>query len=308
MTKTKMVACDLCGSTNCDFLFNAKDRLHGCDGAFTYVQCKKCGLVYMNPQILPDDIGKFYPPDYGPHQAKQKRQQLDKQVLKRKCKRRPFVASICNKLTQDRRLLDVGCGNGSFLNEIKTMTGCQVCGVDISRIAAKTAKEIYGLNISTGTILESPFPNGYFDVVTAWQYLEHVNNPAEVVQKISNLLKAEGSCIISSPNFDSFTAQLFKDRWYPLDCPRHLYIYTPETINAFLGRSGLSIQEIKYTGSSKYVLGSLQYYLYGDNYNPKYRDRIKKSSLLRMLVSPCTRIAAIIKRSDIMVIHAKKSI
>jgi SAM-dependent methyltransferase len=261
----------------------------------------------MNPQISPNEIGKFYPSDYGPHQAKPKEQYLDADTLRRKYKKRPFAAFVFAKLDKSSRLLDVGCGNGSFLNEIKAMTGCQVYGLDFSDVAAKTVKENFGLDIHIGTILDAPFPTGYFDVITAWEYLEHVSDPSEVLLKISSLLKNDGSCIISTPNFDSFNCKLFKDKWYGLDCPRHIYIYTPKTITGLLQKSGLSIEKIKYPGSSKGLLGSLQYYFYGGNYNSQNRDRIRRSSLLKKIVSPWTMVMALIKQSDRMVIYAKKA-
>ncbi len=308
MTKTRMVACDLCGGTKHDFLFSAKDRLHGFEGTFTYVQCKRCGLVYMNPQISPDETGKFYPSDYGPHKAKPKEQYLDPYILKGKYKKRPFSATVFDKLTKSARLLDVGCGNGSFLNEIKSVTGCCVYGLDLSKTAAKTARENYGLDIHTGTILDAPFPNNHFDVITAWSFLEHVPNPSEVLLKILNLLKNGGSCIISTPNFRSVNSKLFREKWYHLDCPRHLYIYNPKTIARLLEKSGLSIQKIKYNKGSKGVLGSLQYYFYGDNYKPEHRNRIRRSLFLRKIMSPLARISALMKQSDVMIIHAKKFI
>jgi len=307
MVSTKEVPCNLCGNTEHRFLFEAKDRLWGCKGTFKYVQCKQCGLVYMNPQISPDEVGKFYPSDYQPYQAGRKKQCLDADTLRREYKKRPFAAFVFDRLDKSARLLDVGCGNGSFLNEIKTITGCQVYGLDFSGVAAKTAKENFGLDIFAGTILDAPFPPGYFDVITAWEYLEHVNNPSEVLLKIANLLKDEGKCIISTPNFDSFNRKLFRDKWYDLDCPRHLYIYTPKTITGLLQKSGLSVEKIKYPGSSKGLLGSLQYYFYGGNYNPQNRSRIKRSSLLKKIVSPWTRVAALIKQSDRMAVYAKKA-
>ena len=48
MIDKKQIPCNLCGSTDFTFLFHAVDRLHGYEGTFTYVKCRKCGLVYMN--------------------------------------------------------------------------------------------------------------------------------------------------------------------------------------------------------------------------------------------------------------------
>jgi len=137
--------------------------------------------------------------------------------------------------------------------------------------------------------------------------LEHVNNPSEVLLRISSLLKNGGSFILNTPNFDSFNAKLFKEKWYHLDCPRHLYIYTPRTIISLFEKSGLSVEKVIYDKTSKGVLGSLQYYFYGDNYNPEHRNRIRRSSLLKKIVSPWTRITAFMKHSDTMIIFAEKA-
>jgi len=307
MIKTNKIPCDLCGGDEHKFLFEAKDRLHGFEGTFSYVMCKNCGLVFMNPQVSPDDIVKFYPPDYEPHKAKVHTKQQDRSVIKNRLKKMPFVSALCKKLSGQSRVLDVGCGNGNFLYEIKTATGCEVYGIDISKTTAETARQNYGIDVFTGTIMESPFPDNFFDAITAWAFLEHVNNPSEVLLRMSNLLKKDGLCIISIPNFNSFNARLFKNKWYHLDCPRHLYIYTKRTITGLLEKSNFKVDKIIYNSGSKSVLGSLQYCIYGDNYNPNHRNRVKSSSLLRKIVSPLSGIAALMRQSDMMSVCAEKA-
>jgi 2-polyprenyl-3-methyl-5-hydroxy-6-metoxy-1,4-benzoquinol methylase len=307
MINTNKIPCDLCGGEEHKFLFEAKDRLHGFEGTFSYVICTNCGLVFMNPQVSPGEIVKFYPPDYAPHKAKANTMRLTQSAIKHKLKKRPFVASLCERLSVQSRVLDIGCGNGSFLYEIKTATGCQAYGIDISKTAARTAWENYRINVFTGTILEAPFPDDYFDAITAWAFLEHVNNPSEVLLKMSNLLKNDGLCMISVPNFNSFNARLFRDKWFHLDCPRHLYIFTARTIEGLFEKSNLRIRRIIYNRSSKGILGSLQYCIYGDNYNPSHRNRVKRSSLLRKIVSPWSGVAALMRQSDMMSVCAEKA-
>ncbi len=305
MVKDKHICCDLCGCIENKFLFDGKDRLHGKEGTFSYVMCVQCSLVYMNPQVSANDIGKFYPDDYAPHLPKSSESKRPGLIVRPKIERYHF-ASIWTSLNKQSRLLDVGCGNGRFLYEIQSFVGCKVYGIDISQIAVDAAKNNYGLDIFKGAITEAPFLNNYFDVITAWSYLEHVNNPSEVLREMYNMLKPEGNCVISCPNFDSFNAKIFKDKWYHLDCPRHLYIYTPKTITKLMGKNGFVVKKIIYEKSSKGFLGSLQYYFYGDNVDSKHRDKIKKSSLIKVIASPLTRLFAILKKSDTIVVHAVK--
>lgn len=306
MIRTRDVVCDLCGSNNRKFLFNARDRLHGLEGTFSYVRCTECGLVYMNPQISSDDIGKCYPTDYGPHQAKPAKRQLYPRILKTGLKKKPLSAAICDKLRQHNRLLDVGCGNADFLYGMKMMMGCSVYGVDNSIVAANTAKEIYGIDIFTGTILESPFPDNYFDVITAWWYLEHVSNPSEVLRKMSSLLKQDGYCVIGVPNIDSIIARTFRDKWYHLDCPRHLHIYSPDTITKLLNKTGFVVTKRIFDKTPWGLFRSLRYYFGGDDIPLKHRKRFRGSSLLKRLLLPWTILLALLRQSDIMVVYARK--
>jgi len=217
------ICCNLCGSEESAPLFEGRDRLHGLKGRFTYVRCRQCSLIYMNPQIMPEELGRYYTSGYVPHRLKSDKKSNRSGLNLR---RLPHLQYLCSILTEQSRVLDVGCGNGTFLHQVKSLKGCQVEGVDISEAAARTAEENYELKIFVGPVSDAPFLNGYFDVITAWSFLEHVNDPSLVLAKVSDLLKEDGVFLVSTPNFESFNAKLFKDKWYHLDCPRHLYIYT----------------------------------------------------------------------------------
>ncbi len=297
------IRCNLCGNTKHNFLFYGKDRLHGGKGTFSYVMCVGCGLVYMNPQISSKNLMSFYPSNYGPYQPKLAKTD---QTNRKKYRKSSLPTSVYRKLNKHTSLLDIGCGSGKFLNEIKNLTGSQIYGIDISQTAVTVAKNNYGIDIFCGTITESPFASNSFDLITAWSYLEHVPNPSQVLEKLYDLLKPGGDFVLSCPNFDSFNARLFRNKWYHLDCPRHLYIYTPKTISSLIEKNGFFVKKIIYEKSSKGLLGSLQYYFYGDNFDRKHRNKIKRSSLAKAIVSPLARIIALLKKADTMIVHAKK--
>jgi 2-polyprenyl-3-methyl-5-hydroxy-6-metoxy-1,4-benzoquinol methylase len=323
MVETHEVVCDFCGGSNTDFLFDARDRLYGCEGVFTYVKCRNCGLVYMNPQISPDEIGKFYPDDYAPHRSKVEhlRAGRNSQIVRLKNApvvrnlrniRKQFldnvkiVSSVRRKLNKQSKILDVGCGSGKFLNQIRNETGCQVYGVDISESAVTAAAAEYGIDVFKGYITEAPFPPNFFDIITAWWSLEHVPNPSEVLQKMHNLLKYDGFCIIGVPNIDSFNGRIFKDKWYHLDCPRHLHIYSPDTITKLLNKTGFVVTRIVFGKTAWGLFHSLRYYFGNDNIPLKQRKRLKYSSLLKRLLLPWTVLLALLKQSDIIIVYARK--
>ena len=320
MIRTEKISCNLCGSKNSTFLFEARDRLHGISGKFSYVSCSEGGLVYMNPQVVPEETGKLYPSDYAPHSTSVKGKAAGIRSLYNQLIKTPVIAQlvrlvtnvkitsdIYHRLDQKSRVLDIGCGAGAFLNHVKSEKGCEVYGVDISEAAVKAAKNSFGLNIFKGTITEAPFDDGSFDVITAWWYLEHVPDPQATTSKISSLLKRNGYCIIGVPNFESFNAKCFRDKWYHLDCPRHLCIWTPAAMKRLLEQHGLTVTKIIYDKTPWGLRGSLQYSLYDDNINPKHRNRIRQSLFLWMLLLPWTIIVSLLKKSDIIVVYAKKN-
>ena len=307
MFQTNLIKCNLCESSESNVLFNAVDRLHGYDGTFTYVQCRICGLVFMNPQISPADTSKFYPDDYGPHQSNRTSHKSDISTARKSFRKKPFAKDILENLSSHKRLLDLGCGNGKFLSEAKLLTQCEVLGLDNSMLAAAIAKEKYGLEIFLGTICDLNLPDNYFDIVTAWSYIEHINDPCAVLTQVSTLLKNDGIFIIRTPNFSSLNARIFGEKWYHLDCPRHLFLYSPKTIRALLKKAGLLMRKITYDKSPKGILGSIQYLLYSNNYSKTHGDKIRRSRLLRSVTSPISMAAAWIEQSDVMTIYASKS-
>jgi 2-polyprenyl-3-methyl-5-hydroxy-6-metoxy-1,4-benzoquinol methylase len=255
--RTQQVPCALCGGADAESLFEARDRLHDVEGSFGYVRCTQCGLVYMNPQVVPECIGLLYPRDYAPHADKARTYRSGLIQLRDAVSKIPVVGSAFRALTDGRaigpvlrrldagkRLLDVGCGNGAFLDAMRRQTGCEVQGLDLSPAAVEQAKRLYGLDVFQGTIAQAPFAEASFDVVTAWWYLEHVPNPRESVREMARLLKSGGLCVIGVPNCASLWAWWFKDRWYHLDCPRHLCLWSPATMRRLLAEHGLSVRKI----------------------------------------------------------------
>jgi len=249
----------------------------------------------MNPQIIPADIVQFYPADYAPHQAQEK--SVSKPDL-------PKI--ILDTLNHNSRALDVGCGNGDFLNQLRQFCHCRVDGVDFSENAVLCAKKQYGLEIFKGDIFTGPFEQNSFDLITFRSCIEHIPNPAQALQKAFTLCKPSGRLFIKTPNYDSFPARFFKDKWYHLDCPRHLYLFAPSTITRLLEKCGFEVLRIGYETSSKGWLGSLQYFFYGNNYCPQTKNKLRRSSLTRFFVSPLSRLSAWLKKADTMTVIARR--
>ena len=200
------------------------------------VQCDRCSFVfatapfdaelygasYFNGQLISfQDQAIGYTGDYNI----KKREKI--QNAKRE------LETIHAKTKAPGRLLDIGCASGFFLDEARRQ-GWETVGLEISEYASSVAREHLELDVHTGTLETSLFPPESFDVITAWDVIEHLPNPAEFFTKIVALLKPGGWFACGTPNFDSWARKIRKQNWHHLRPPEHLSYFSPKTLERVL--------------------------------------------------------------------------
>ena len=229
--------CNLCGSDRTEPYREGRDRQLGGTERFCLVRCLQCGLIYLNPRPCRDDMARYYPADYEPF-ARLSRYEGGR--LARWSYRR-YLDKRCAKLPKTPgRLLDVGCATGDFLARAREH-GWRVQGVEPGQAAAEAARRRYDLDVFTGDLAQAHFPDGHFDAVTLWDVLEHLVDPRVELAEIHRILKPDGLLLIELPNLHSFDAVLFGPYWIGLDMPRHLYLFPPAALDAFLKQAGFKM-------------------------------------------------------------------
>ena len=192
------------------------------------VQCKNCGLQYLNPRLKADVVLEGY--GAGTDEA------FISQAAGRE---RTFAKSlkVIEKFKQQHgRLLDVGTAGGSFLSEAQK-AGWDVAGCEPNRWLCDWGNKHYGLKIVPGTIFNMGLPDASFDVVTLWDVLEHTPDPKSVLTECVRVLKPSGLLVVNYPDIHSSIARLMGRRWVFL-LSVHLYYFTNETLKKMLESVG----------------------------------------------------------------------
>jgi SAM-dependent methyltransferase len=197
------------------------------------VKCRRCSLVYVNPQIRPDFILDGYVEAEDPTFVAQNDARIAAFLkILRKILKRQGVSG------EGKRVLDVGCAGGAFLVAAREL-GFEGVGIEPSRWMAAWGRRTHGLDIRDGVLAPAMFPPHSFDMITLWDVLEHLARPHETLTEIRRLLRADGFLVVNFPDISSGAARLLGTRW-PFWLSVHLQYYTPKTITAQLERAGFS--------------------------------------------------------------------
>jgi SAM-dependent methyltransferase len=240
--------CPLCGGRRWTMLLEAPDPAPGGRGLwFAVVQCIDCGLCFTNPRPSAASIGQFYSPVYGPHRAPRR---LFKERWRRSRKERQVLP-----WQGEGRLLDFGCGGGSYLQRMNRQ-GWRVTGIDISPRAVQRVRTQLGLEALVGSLPHPELRPESFDVITMWHSLEHVHEPLDVLREAQRLLAPGGRLLVAVPNIDSLPFRWFGRAWYGLDLPRHLTHFAPRTLRLMLEQAGFRVGRIRMIRHSEWLRSS----------------------------------------------------
>ncbi|OPY57223.1 MAG: hypothetical protein A4E49_00091 [Methanosaeta sp. PtaU1.Bin112] len=268
--------CLLCGDEG-DILYSGlRDRLFDAPGIWSLMQCPKCQLVWLNPRPAADDIGKLYA-NYFTHEIpnNQNRNGGLRRVVKASILQSsygyridganrvmgsalsyvgPLKAIVCSSVRwleahEGGRLLDVGCGNGRFLDQMRQL-GWEVTGVEPDGAAVSVAREKLGLQVFEGSLEEARLPGSHFDAITMNHVIEHVPDPIGTLRECHRVLRPGGKLVVSTPNIRSMGFQVFGEYWRGLEVPRHLHLFCPQSLRIAAEHAGLRVMELRTTARS----------------------------------------------------------
>ncbi|MGB7414051.1 MAG: class I SAM-dependent methyltransferase [Thermosynechococcaceae cyanobacterium] len=245
--------CYLCQAKGNLLYQNLRDRIFNALGNWNLKQCSNpdCGLVWLDPMPFASEIGKAYE-TYCTHDSNEVTAKASglRSLIWRAChavwltsfsvlgvKQEKISLDNLYLIQKPGRLLEVGCGAGKYLNRMK-QSGWEVEGVDFDPKVAKTVADRYSINIHTGTLESIGYADQSFDAVTMNHVIEHIPDPVALLKECNRILKPGGSLIVVTPNISAWGHQQFGSSWLHLDPPRHLFLFSQETLKSCAQKAG----------------------------------------------------------------------
>lgn len=143
---------------------------------------------------------------------------------------------------QPSSVLEVGCGRGYILSELKKL-GCHVQGIESATaekwILNNNDFPVHGVSDDS----QWPIPDNSIDLVIIWHVLEHVTEPTDVLAEIYRVLSPGGTLCVSVPNVDSLQSNMGLPQWFHLDLPRHLFHFSQQGLQQLIETHHLHITE-----------------------------------------------------------------
>lgn len=253
--------CSLCGATGEIAQQTIADPDGNLAGTWSFRRCtnQECGVYWLDPAPLPDEMWKAYT-SYHTHTRKTTRR-ISKATLSlvhRLIKLALWPLWLLNGLQREAdylrfmtlrseptgKLLDVGCGGGRFLNRMK-MRGWEVEGSDFDEQATQKVSARYGIKTHVGDLSQCALPANSFDVITMSQTIEHLYTPEATLHECLRLLKPGGLLVMTTPNVNSIAAAEFSAHWRGWEAPRHLHLFSVESLRWLTLRVGFDIVEAR---------------------------------------------------------------
>lgn len=254
-------ACLLCGTAGNLFQDDLQDPDRRIAGKWRYQICgnDRCQSVWLSPRPLESELVKAYA-NYHTH-SKASHSVFHRLLLsgaKRIARGASFLPRVMLGLHRDARrlkhmglkdappgkLLEIGVGGGRFLARMKKI-GWDVSGIDYDPNVAGRIQKRYGIDVHVGDITQLDFPSNGFDAITMGQTIEHLSDPVAVLDKCFQLLKPGGRLVVTTPNVESLGKVLFEEHWRGWEPPRHLHLYSVDSLKALAALASFSVEEIK---------------------------------------------------------------
>ena len=205
-------------------------------------KCVSCGLVQVTPMPSESEIVSLYHEDFEHFNPYIEQEAVHHAYFRQKIKE---ILQRSTSAQAGLTILDIGCLTGVLLDEAKK-AGMNAAGVDISHDAVMYCKK-KGYLMYEGTIqsLGKKIPPNSFDVISAFQIIEHERDSLLMMKRIHLLLKKDGLVVLATPNYGGFWRKLMGRRWFGFAHPEHVVLFDFQTMRTLLETAGFKNIEVR---------------------------------------------------------------
>ena len=293
---------------NCPSCNSKKYKFQFKKSKFTFVECKKCLTLFVNPRPSAELLEKYYSSSKCMNYWAQIYQKTEKSRIKNIFEPRlQLVQKVLdeNNFKKINHLVEVGAGYGWFcrLAQKKKLAN-SITAIEPSEITSKICKQIPNINVVESTIEKIPELNA--DVIVNFELIEHLFDPKPFVKSCYDGLKSNGLLILTTPNFFGLDMQILKKQHDSIVAPNHLNFFNPNSISLLLKSAGFKKIKIITPGilDVEIIMNKLNSNIISENKFPFF-SYLKKQNNSNLLMD----IQKLIQKynlSSSMLISAKK--
>jgi SAM-dependent methyltransferase len=234
-----LASCPLCRSeSQIREIFTAFDHTAS-HQHFPIWHCRNCSVRFTQDIPGPESMGPYYQSDQYISHTDTRSGMINRLYhMVRKRTLRTKLGWVVQAYGRKKgKILDMGCGTGAFLQTMKNK-GWDVTGLEPDAGARQKALDQYGLSLLESSQFGS-LGEKSFGVITLWHVLEHIHGLHATMDDLIRLLHPQGVLIIAVPNYTSLDAAHYGSHWAAYDVPRHLYHFSPASMQYLVDNHGL---------------------------------------------------------------------
>lgn len=231
--------CPICNSKDIQAVIPTKDHSVSKED-FDILECSNCSFRFTQNIPGPEYIGPYYKSEEYISHSDTKEGIVNRLYHYVRDLMLGKKFNLVNGLNKHKSLLDIGCGTGYFVNFVN-QKGYRVDGVEVDADARAFSKKQFDLDIKNTSALFDRSLNAPYGTITMWHVLEHVHDLEGYFKTINELLEDDGNLVIAVPNHSSYDGQYYKSYWAAYDVPRHLWHFSPETMDRLAQQNGFKI-------------------------------------------------------------------
>lgn len=229
-------SCKLCGASGMFQTYLVREMMQNTRDEFEYFICDGCEAMQI--KNIPENMGDYYGSNYYSFDNK-----LDKNV------------KFTGEIVSNKKILDVGCGDGRFLNKLAEKGFGNLYGCD-----PFIEEELrYGDRITIFKKTIHEMTEGDFDEILMMDSFEHVTDPMEVMNSAAKLLKDDGLLTMRIPFYPNIAIDLFGTDWYQWDAPRHIFIHSLKSLLYIEERVPLKMKSLRFDANKYQLIDSYLY-------------------------------------------------